>query len=106
MTKKLGIMVFAMLFFGTLAFAGSKTWTGTVSDSNCGTRHSEPSAAAATCVENCVHGGASYVLVSQGKIYRLAPQAKFKGLGGTEVKVTGELKDGTIEAAAVSKAGK
>ncbi len=106
MTKKRGIMIFAMLVFGALAFAGSKTWTGTVSDSNCGTRHSQPSAAAATCVENCVHGGASYVLVSQGRIYQLAPQDKFKDLGGTEVKVTGELKGGTIEAATVSKAGK
>jgi hypothetical protein len=46
------------------------------------------------------------VLVSQGKIYQLAPQEKFKGLGGTEVKVTGELKGGAIEATAVSKAGK
>ena len=46
----------------------------------------------------CVHGGSQFVLVSEGKVYKIANQS-FGALAenaGKSVKVSGELKDGAI----------
>lgn len=105
MTKKALLVLMSLLVFGCLAYAAEKTYVRTVSDSHCGAKHSSPSAAAATCVENCVKGGAKYVLVSHGKVYQLDDQDKFKGMGGTAVRVTGTLNGDTITVASVAPAG-
>jgi Zn-dependent alcohol dehydrogenase len=63
-----------------------------------------PPTDAAKCVEHCVSGGATYVLVSAGKVYKLDAQAKFKGLGGKSVKVTGALNGDTLKVSAVAVA--
>ena len=99
--KKVGLLVFAVLVFGSLSFAGSKNITGVVSDSHCGLKHS--TAGNAGCVEHCVSGGATYVLVSNGKVYQLDAQDKFKGLGGKEVTVTGKLKGTNITVSSVAE---
>jgi hypothetical protein len=54
-------------------------------------------------VEKCVSGGASYVLVSNGKVYQLDAQDKFKGLGGKSVTVTGTVKGESITVASVAE---
>ena len=105
MTKKVTLLVLALLVFGCMACAAEKSWVGTVSDSNCGAKHPTASAAAAACVEKCVAGGAKYVLVSKGKVYQLDDQDKFKGMGGTAVKVTGTMSDDTITVSSVAAAG-
>ena len=97
-----GLMLFA---FCCLGWAQNKSWTGTVSDEHCGAKHAKAGAAAETCVEKCVSGGAKYVLVSHGKVYQVDDQDKFKGLGGKMVKVTGSLNDSTITVADVSPVG-
>ncbi len=99
--KKVALLVFAVLVFGGMSLAANKTFTGTVSDSHCGAKHAAPSDAAAQCVEHCVAGGASYVLVSKGKVYQLDPQDKFKGMGGKSVTVKGSISGDTITAASV-----
>jgi hypothetical protein len=99
--KKILLLTFAVLVFGSLSFAANKTFTGTVSDSHCAAKHSTPSDAAAQCVEKCVSGGASYVLVSKGKVYQLDPQDQLKGMGGKSVTVTGSVKGDTITVASV-----
>ena len=104
MIKKIVLVVFSFLVFGCLAWGVDKTYTGTVSCSNCGAMHATPSAAAAKCVEKCVTGGASYVLVSEGKVYKLDAQAKFKGLGGKSVKVLGSLTGDTLKVSQVTVA--
>lgn len=101
--KKLTLLVFAVLVFGSLSFAGSNTFTGTVSDSGCGAKHATAGSASAECVEKCVSGGASYVLVSKGKVYQSDAQDKFKGLGGKSVKVTGTLSGTSIAVASVAE---
>jgi len=101
MSKRLALLAAVLLALCLTAWAGGKSWTGTVSDSHCGTKHAEASDAAAGCVESCVKGGAKYVLVADGKVYQLEPQDKFKGKGGKTIKVTGEMKDMTITAASV-----
>jgi hypothetical protein len=55
------------------------------------------------CVEHCVTGGATYVLVSDGKVYQLDAQDKFKGLGGKSVTVTGAVEGTSITVTSVAE---
>ncbi len=96
MTKKLMLVVFSILVFGCLAWAEDKAIYGTVSDSHCGVKHATANAAGAPCVEHCVSGGAKYILVSEGKVYQLDAQDKFKGMGGKAVKVMGSVNGDSI----------
>lgn len=99
--KKAWLLVLAILVFGVLCLAGDNTITGTVSDSHCGLKHA--SAGNGGCVEHCVSGGAAYVLVSDGKVYQLDAQDKFKGLGGKNVTVTGRVEGDSITVATVNE---
>ena len=101
--KKIVFLAFAFMVFCGLALAGGKSITGTVSDSHCGAKHATPSSDAAGCAEHCVSGGATYVLVSKGKVYQLDSQDKFKGMGGKEVTVTGTVKGDSITVASVAE---
>jgi len=103
--KRITLVVLTLFVFGCLAWAQNKTFTGTVSDEHCGAKHAKASEAAEACVEKCVSGGAKYVLVSHGKVYKVDDQDKFKGLGGKSVKVTGSLSGETITVAEVSPVG-
>ena len=99
--KKVALLAFAFLVFGTLSFGKDKTFTGVVSDSHCGAKHS--AAGNEGCIEHCVSSGAKYILVSKGKVYQLDAQDKFKGLGGKSVTVTGTVKDGAITVTSVAE---
>ena len=99
--KRVVALTFAVLVLGSLSFAGSKSITGVVSDSHCGAKHSTPGNA--ECVEHCVSGGATYVLVANGKVYQLDSQDKFKGLGGKSVTVTGKVKGDNIAVSSVAE---
>lgn len=92
--KKLVLLAAMVLALGCFGLAAEMTMTGTVSDSHCGLKHAEASDAAAGCVKSCVKGGATYVLVSGGKVYNLDAQDKFEAFAGKSVKVTGDS-DGT-----------
>jgi len=46
-------------------------------------------------------GGAKYVLVSEGKVYQVDAQDKFKGHAGHQVKVTGKMEGDKITVASV-----
>jgi hypothetical protein len=104
MRKQLMLLSVAVLLFGCMAWAGSKTLSGVVSDSKCAAKHATAGEASAKCVEGCVGGGEKYVLVSKGKVYQLDAQDKFKGLGGKAVKVTGEVTGDAITVASVQEA--
>lgn len=86
----LATMIFALGLL-TLSAADKSTLAGVVSDSHCAAKHAAASDAAATCVGKCVAGGASYVLVADGKVYQLDAQDKFKDYAGKSVKVTGTV---------------
>ena len=101
--KKIALLAFAFLVFGSLSLASAKTITGTVSDSHCGVKHATASGQAEHCVEHCVSGGATYVLVSGGKVYQLDAQDKFKGLGGKSVTVKGTVKGDSITVTSVAE---
>ncbi len=105
MIKRLLLTSITLLIFVCMAWgAEQKTWTGVVSDSHCGTKHSAASDRAATCVGKCVAGGAKYVLVSGEKVYQLDAQDKFADLAGKSVKVTGTESNDTITVASVEAA--
>jgi len=104
MTKKLAMLVVLLLVVGSMVWAGSQTWTGTVSDSHCGAKHAVVSEKGAACVIRCVKHGAKYVLVSEGKVYQLDAQDKFTDFAGKSVKVTGNLQGDTIAVESVEAA--
>lgn len=56
------------------------------------------------CANKCIKGGSPAVLVTEdGKIYKIADQAKVVDLAGKKVTLTGKLKDDTITVAKVSE---
>ncbi len=101
--KKFALLAFAFLVMGSLSLAAGATITGTVSDSHCGVKHADAGDQAQHCVEHCVQGGATYVLVSEGKVYQLDSQDKFKGLGGKVVTVRGSVKGDSIVVRSVAE---
>jgi hypothetical protein len=93
--------------------SGEKTWTGKISDSNCKGKHPAgehegKKMTDADCTGVCVKKGATYVFVSEGKVYQLANQ-KSKTIAshaGEEVQLTGEMKGDTITATKITSAAK
>ena len=82
-----------------------KVYTGEISDSMCGAKHMM-AGSAKDCTDKCVAGGSKYVLADPGtgKVYQLSDQEKPKQFSGEKVKVTGTLKDDTIEVASIEAA--
>src|SRR5262249_30061406 len=104
MKKIVGVSLLALFFSATASMAADQTWTGQISDSNCGHSHKsaiEHSGKKMTdrdCTLACVKGGAKYVFVAGGKIYNIANQ-DFAGLeehAGHKVKLTGQANGDTI----------
>ena len=107
--KKLFVLAAAVVLVSAGPQArAEETWTGTISDSMCGMKHSaekhgEKAADHRTCVEKCVKGGDEYVLLTGGKVMKIANQS-FEGLkthAAHEVIVTGEIKDNAIVVAKI-----
>jgi hypothetical protein len=103
----------AVIFFsGATMMAAEQTWVGESSDSACGAHHESgaenvPAPPAKECVENCLRGGSTYVLVGpEHKVFQIANQtaAGLKENAGGKVKVTGELKGDSITVSKVEKA--
>jgi hypothetical protein len=83
--------------------ADQQTWTGQISDSACGKQHEEAAEGQGKmpdkeCTEACVRGGSQYVLVVDGKVFKLTNQTNpdLKANAGRSVKLTGELKGDSI----------
>ncbi len=103
MTKRFTMLVVLVLTFGCLAFSATHVFYGVVSGTTCGAKMSRASAKTAACLKKCVAGGASYVLVSRGKVYQIASQDKFAAFGGMRVRVHGSLSGNTITADSVTQ---
>jgi hypothetical protein len=85
------------------ALAGD--WTGYVSEDKCGAKHQSGSDADVNCVRACIKGGAKPVLVVDGKVVKIAnPEKVPADLYGLKAKVSGELKEGSLVIASISKA--
>lgn len=104
----LGLVVLAGLFVFP-AFSSGKakpsSWTGTISDSNCGAKH-QANMNPADCTRACVQKGASYALVSGENVYVLkgGDAAALDKLVGEKATISGSLNGNTIEVATVEAA--
>lgn len=106
-SKRLASLFFsiaAAVLFSAPAWASQQTWTGKISDSNCGASHKAAmehggkKMTDAECTRTCVKAGAKYVLVSKGKVIPISNQ-DFAGLeehAGHTVHLTGEMTAGNI----------
>ena len=92
------------------ASAAEQTWTGKISDSNCGATHksaAEHGGKAMTdrqCAQACVKSGATYVFVNDGNVYKIQNQ-DFAGLpvhAGHTVTLKGEMKGDTINVSSIT----
>ena len=104
-TAVLTIQLFAGLA-AVPALAADKTMTGKVSDAMCGAKHQMPGGDA-DCTRACVKHGSKYALVVGDKVYTLATADKsaldkLDELARSNAKVTGEVKDDTIEVKSVA----
>lgn len=98
--RKLGL-----LFAFTAIGAFGAEWTGYISDSKCGAKHSDGSSASVACVKGCIKGGAAAVFVVGDKVLKLANAAKVgEDLYGAKVKITGSLEGDTVTINTVAKA--
>ena len=70
------------------------TWTGYISDENCGAKAKDDSHAA--CAIKCVKGGAAPVLVVGKKVYKISDASKVMDFVGKKVKVTGTVEGDTV----------
>jgi hypothetical protein len=98
--KKMGLF---LTLAASTAFAGE--WTGYISETKCGAKHTSASAADVACVKGCIKGGAKPVLVTDGKVVAISNTDKVpEALYGQKVKVSGELKGDALTIASVEAA--
>src|SRR5262245_6607886 len=113
MRKPFGLAT-AMLFAATLALAVDQTWTGVISDSDCGRSHKSAIEHAGKkltdhdCVVACVKDhGAKYVFVSGSKVYNISNQDQ-PGLeehAGHTVKLSGNMSGDAIVVSKIEMSG-
>jgi len=87
--------------------AAELTYEGMVTCSQCGAKHSPALGRPATvCVRVCVHGGASFTLVSADSTYLLKGDSEaLKNVAGQRARVVGNLHDKTIDVVSVIAEG-
>src|SRR5579862_4934181 len=99
MKVMLGTAVVAMLCT-TSAWAAEQTLMGAISDRLCGVSHTGMSTKMTDreCTQTCAAKGAQYVLVSDGKVYKLTNHdADLKTHAGHTVSLTGDVKGDAIK---------
>ncbi len=97
-----GAVVFAAFVASPLA-AADQTWTGQISDAMCGKDHAAMQKGGKKmsdkeCTLACAKADDSYVLVSGGKVYKLAnaKATNVQQFAGDKVQVAGSAKGDTI----------
>jgi hypothetical protein len=94
----------ATLFAAALTMAADGTWTGYISDSNCGAKGANTGAR--ECTIKCVKGGAKYVFVNDAdkKVYLVDAQDKVAEHAGHHVTVKGTVDGGTLKLESIDMA--
>jgi hypothetical protein len=94
------ITVVAFMTLGLAASGLAAEFKGYVEDEMCSGMPAMKNDSA--CAQKCVKGGSPAVLVMpDGKIYKIANQAKITAMAGKNVTVTGDLKGDTITVGSV-----
>ena len=94
----------AALFAATMCMAADGTWTGWISDSQCGAKGAN--AKAGECTTKCVKGGAKYVFVNDAdqKVYVVDAQDKVAAHAGHHVTVKGSVDGDNLKLSAIEMA--
>ena len=94
----------AALFAAGLTMAADGTWTGYISDSNCGAKGANDKAR--ECTTKCVKGGAKYVFVNDAdkKVYVVDAQDKVAAHAGHHVTVKGTVDGETLKLESIEMA--
>ena len=95
MSKKL-LLTAAIFLAVSSASAFAETWSGTVSDAMCSTKHVNATKDDMACAQKCVKGGSPAVLVVGDKVYKIENQDAVKDHVGHKVNVVGTLNGDTI----------
>lgn len=100
--KKFAMMIAAVCLMMTSALASAQSFKGTISDSMCKRKHMMPGKNDAQCIEECVKGGAHYVLLVGDKVYNLsAKKGQISPFAGKNVQLEGDLKGDTIAVSSI-----
>jgi hypothetical protein len=85
--------------------AATQSFDGVISDTMCTKKHMMPGKTDAQCIQECVKGGASYVLVVGSKVYTLAAKPQtIAPFAGKHVHIEGSIKDSSITVTSISDA--
>ena len=102
---KLRLITAATLFAASIAMAADGSWTGWISDSQCGVKGAN--AQAGECTTKCVkEHGAKYVFVNDAdkKVYAIDDQDKVAAHAGHHVTVKGSASGDSIKLSSISMA--
>ena len=107
--KSLVLAVVVSIACVTPVFGAEQTWTGTISDNLCGASHMANEHGTKMtdreCALACAAKGATFVLVSDGKVYKLTNHdADLKVHAGQTVMLTGDLNNETIRVSKIETA--
>jgi len=98
MKLRIATITAAAPFASTMTMAADGSWTGWISDSNCGAKGAN--AKAAECTTKCVkEKGAKYVFVNDAdqKVYVIDAQDKVAAHAGHHVTVKGSVDGGSLK---------
>jgi hypothetical protein len=107
MKARFSMAIAATLFAGTLAMAADNSWTGWISDSQCGVKGANDKAGTAECTVKCVkEHGAKYVFVNDAdkKVYVVDAQEKVAPHAGHHVTVKGTVEGDTLKLSSIEMA--
>src|SRR5246500_3013784 len=102
---KLRLITAATLFAATITMAADGSWTGWISDSQCGAKGAN--AQAGECTTKCVkEHGAKYVFVNDAdkKVYVVDAQDKVAAHAGHHVTVKGTVEGDTLKLTSIDMA--
>jgi len=105
MKVRFAVAVAATLFAGALAMAAEGSWTGYISDSQCGVKGANDKAG--ECTTKCVkEKGAKYVFVNDAdkKVYAIDAQDKAAAHAGHHVTVKGSVDGDNLKLASIDMA--
>ena len=107
MKARFSMVIVAALFAGALALAADNSWTGWISDSQCGVKGANDKAGTAECTVKCVkEHGAKYVFVNDAdkKVYVVDAQDKVAPHAGHHVTVKGTVEGDTLKLTSIEMA--
>jgi len=105
MKVRIAMAIAVALFVGALTMAGEGSWTGYISDSQCGAKGANDSAR--DCTIKCVkEHGAKYVFVNDAdkKVYVIDDQDKVAAHAGHHVTVKGTVDGDTLKLKSIDMA--